>query len=387
MSSRGRIFVLVIAWVSVLLAACNLLFGSEGLVASLHKHGLVWAALLTIMLTSIYQVRLIRQQQRQDEQQQQLLMDSLQVGITVYEQQKGFTYVNQAYADLVGYDPKQLLGQEPKAHTHPDDHVKLTNHHNLHRAGLPSIYHTRLVHRDGGTIPVEINAVPVYILGVVTGTLASVTDLRPLEAKEARGAALNRMLRSAAEATRTLISSHDPNSYARAAAILGAGMGVSRIVVYAYQETSSDSQFIPQNEWTTEELVAMPGRVYKPYQPWMATFEEGLSVVCPAQDFPTELRDCLLASGAQTVIQTPIWVGGGLWGLLWVEDQQDREWGEQETSVLGVIAATVAQVVKQIQLEQALQDPKLPELEIVSAKPQLPSYTLAEPEDEIVDRR
>lgn len=342
MNSWSRVLTVGITLIGVGLVLFDLIFGKQGWLSTLGEHGLIWVGMLLILLSQIQQVRLLRQQQKLDLQQQQLLMNSLQVGVTVVDHERGFSYVNPAYANLVGLEPSELLGKQPELITHPDDQVQLINATSLRKGGRANLYRTRLIHADGSEIPVEIDAVPLYQWGKVIGTLASVTDLRPMQSERAQVVVLNHQLKSIVEATRALITAKDSPDYIRVLSLLGKGMEVGRIIVY---RQTSGQVFDSILEWCADGLSAVPRQAYQPYKPWLETFEAGNPVVCAAGDFPLEFRDCLLGAGVESVLQAPIWVAGELWGLVWLEDYQPREWSAEESVALDLIGSSIAQVI------------------------------------------
>ncbi|OGN72261.1 MAG: hypothetical protein A2X25_00945 [Chloroflexi bacterium GWB2_49_20] len=106
-----------------------------------------------------------------------LVMNSMGQGLTVTDEQGCFEYVNPAYAKMVGYDPKDLLGKAPWEFTALEDQDILTEAGIKRHRGQTTTYETHLNHIDGHKVPVTITGVPRHYAGEVRGTIAVITDL------------------------------------------------------------------------------------------------------------------------------------------------------------------------------------------------------------------
>lgn len=105
------------------------------------------------------------------------VMNTMAQGLTVTGPDGRFEFVNPAYAQLLGYQPEQLIGKSPFDLTIEPDHQQLQNSKSQRLAGEISTYETRLRHVDGHDIYVLISGVPRWRDGIVTGAIAVVTDL------------------------------------------------------------------------------------------------------------------------------------------------------------------------------------------------------------------
>jgi PAS domain S-box-containing protein len=71
------------------------------------------------------------QQERKDGENQQQdvfawqVIEALGQGVTIVDGNGRFTYVNPAYARMVGRPPEELIGKSPLEFTHPDDRETL----------------------------------------------------------------------------------------------------------------------------------------------------------------------------------------------------------------------------------------------------------------------
>ncbi len=125
------------------------------------------------------------------------VMNAMGQGLTVTNADLRFEYVNPAYARMVGYETKDLIGKSPSDVTFPEDHDILTASLARRRAGETTTYETRLRHADGRAIHALITGVPRWRDGRVAGAIAVVTDLtgyRQVEAALQESEAKNRAL-------------------------------------------------------------------------------------------------------------------------------------------------------------------------------------------------
>ncbi|MCK4942958.1 MAG: PAS domain S-box protein, partial [Candidatus Aminicenantes bacterium] len=105
------------------------------------------------------------------------VMNNIGQGITVVDQKGRFEYVNPAYAQMIGLEPEELIGETPYDFTVNEDHKQLHHASNKRKKGLANTYETRLKRLDGSEVNVIITGVPRYKDGQVTGSFAVITDL------------------------------------------------------------------------------------------------------------------------------------------------------------------------------------------------------------------
>lgn len=107
----------------------------------------------------------------------QQVMDHMGQGLTVTNLDGHFTYVNPAFAHMVGYTPEALIGKSPHDVTDPDYQKALHQAHQKRQAGINNAYETRLRHRNGHGIYVLNSGVPYRLDGEIAGSIVVVTDL------------------------------------------------------------------------------------------------------------------------------------------------------------------------------------------------------------------
>lgn len=105
------------------------------------------------------------------------VMQTMGEGLTVTDNERRFTFVNDAYARQFGYTPAELLGRTPSDLTVEEDHATLLAARAARREGRSSTYLSRLRRADGRITTVQITGTPRIVDGQVVGSVAVVTDL------------------------------------------------------------------------------------------------------------------------------------------------------------------------------------------------------------------
>ena len=105
------------------------------------------------------------------------LIEALGQGLTILDRDGSFTYVNLAYAQMIGRPREELIGRKPIDFTHPDDHDKLSKARQRRLSGEQSIYETRLVRPDGRLVYAHVTGMPRWEENNVVGSYTIITDL------------------------------------------------------------------------------------------------------------------------------------------------------------------------------------------------------------------
>jgi PAS domain S-box-containing protein len=106
------------------------------------------------------------------------IVDTANEGIAVIDSSRCYTFVNRKKAEMLGYQPEEMIGLAPADFIHPDE---LVNHNqNMERRlmGQGETYERRYLHRDGKTVWFSVNATPIYDdQGKHCGSFAMFTDI------------------------------------------------------------------------------------------------------------------------------------------------------------------------------------------------------------------
>lgn len=108
------------------------------------------------------------------------LMESVEHGLTVTDEDGRFVFVNRAYARMLGVTPERVLGRTPFEFTLPEDHETLTQARDQRDLGTTSTYRTRLRRPDGSLLEVAVTGSPRWLAGRIVGNVAAVVPLREL---------------------------------------------------------------------------------------------------------------------------------------------------------------------------------------------------------------
>jgi PAS domain S-box-containing protein len=114
------------------------------------------------------------------------IVDTAQEGVLTIGPDGRIRYANRRLADLLGYDPQDLVGREMLELIDPADRPASEARLEDRRQGIPGYAETRLLHKDGRSVWVQASSNALYEPdGELAGVLAMVTDLTARKAAEA----------------------------------------------------------------------------------------------------------------------------------------------------------------------------------------------------------
>jgi len=114
---------------------------------------------------------------RQLKEFNQSIVQSMAEGIAIEDADGYFTFVNPAAAEMLGYTPEELVGQNWTAITPPDQHAIVQAADERRVRGESDRYELELVRKDGGRLSVWVSGSPRFEDGHFAGTLAVFTDI------------------------------------------------------------------------------------------------------------------------------------------------------------------------------------------------------------------
>ena len=158
------------------------LFGLLGCASLTHERAWTKEEInLLQVLVGIITNTIIRQRSQQDLTDQRdfalQIMNTVRQGLTVTNERGVFEYVNPAYAEMLKYNIKDLLGKSPIEFTHPDNRQGQIEEMRKRQSGEVSTYVSRLLASDGIVTNVLISATPRIRGGVICGSIAAITNL------------------------------------------------------------------------------------------------------------------------------------------------------------------------------------------------------------------
>ncbi len=118
------------------------------------------------------------------EEQYRMLVDNMRDGVFLVQDAR-IQFVNQAMAEMLGYDPEQLIDADFRAIVAPEEVDVVARRYQARIEGLlaPREYETCLLHKDGHRITVMLNVSLIEYRGraATTGTVRDITDARRTE--------------------------------------------------------------------------------------------------------------------------------------------------------------------------------------------------------------
>jgi diguanylate cyclase (GGDEF)-like protein/PAS domain S-box-containing protein len=113
------------------------------------------------------------------------VMNTMGQGLTVTNEAGVFEYINPAFARMIGRSPAELTGMRPEDITERQARKSLGQARADRHAGKNGSYESRLLHRDGSLIDVQVTAVPRMQNNQFAGSIAVITDLSERKRTEA----------------------------------------------------------------------------------------------------------------------------------------------------------------------------------------------------------
>lgn len=115
---------------------------------------------------------------RRSEEKYRRIVETAYESICVMDRTQSITFVNQRFADLLGYTVEEMIGEPITAAMHPDDledhRMRIQNR----IGGLKEAYERRLVRKDGSTCWVLVSVTPLFDQdGAFEGSFAMLTDI------------------------------------------------------------------------------------------------------------------------------------------------------------------------------------------------------------------
>ncbi len=137
-------------------------------------------------------LRALNQSLRASEEQYRTLLESLQEGVWLLDENLITVFVNDRMAAMLGYSVDEIIGQPLSHFLHPDELESLKTEWGRRMAGLPGQIDRRMIHKSGAVLELFILTNPIIDeQGKFHGAIAGVIDmterrlmLRALEERE-----------------------------------------------------------------------------------------------------------------------------------------------------------------------------------------------------------
>jgi PAS domain S-box-containing protein len=168
---------------------------------------------VSVIARDITQLKEARNKLAEQMQLYQLLSENSSDIITLTDENRTFKFISQSCKEVLGYEPKELLGKKTFDIVHPEDRNLLLEVGNKVRENnKPGIIEFRVHHKAGHYIWVEAQAKPFYDennkLNLVQSSFRDITKRKETQQLLAQNQKLYRLL---SENSRDVISLHNPD--------------------------------------------------------------------------------------------------------------------------------------------------------------------------------
>jgi len=122
---------------------------------------------------------------RESERRYRTIVDTAHEGIWVSDAEGVTTFVNRHAAELLGYEPEQMIGK-PVFEFVPEDMIEEAEQIRSRRnAGAKDQFDFKLKHRDGSTIWVSVAGAPIFdVEGRYAGAISMISDITERRSQE-----------------------------------------------------------------------------------------------------------------------------------------------------------------------------------------------------------
>lgn len=298
--------------------------------------------------------------------QLQKAVETTEVGITITDPQGNIVYINPADAAMHGYTVQELIGQ--RSHIFAPPAFREEDRNTQYDPDLFSNWkRERLnVRKDGSEFPVTLISNPIFdkqdeLIGNVI-VCEEITERKKTE-KTLRDQAI--LLRGVAGAMNRLLVTDDlATSLAESLELLGFATGVDRIYIYeTHHHPESGVPLMSQRFlWAQdmpEVLVNTPSRQNLPYrnhfQRWYDRLSQNSVLSGIVREFPVCEREILEEVGVISILVVPITIHQKFWGFIGFDNcQTERQWNEEEESILLAMAGSIGGAIARQQAEENL---------------------------------
>ena len=150
---------------------------------------------------------------RQSEQRYRRIVDTASEGIWELDEHYATTYVNRRMAEMLGYEPQEMVGRDFSEFLFEDDLASLPARIAARRQGLTERYEQKYRHKDGSTVWMQVSATSVRDAERrFLGSFAMLTDITERKRAEEALRRSNRELRAISNCNQVLLRATDEQS-------------------------------------------------------------------------------------------------------------------------------------------------------------------------------
>lgn len=312
-------------------------------------------------------VRDISERKRTEELLRKLgkAVETTQVGITITDNEGRIVYVNPADAAMHGYRVEELIGQRSNIFASPRSHVQRIPLISPDQTGM--LWERERINRrkDGTLFPVRLISNPIKDkYGQSIGRVIVCEDITERKRVENLLFKQTTLLRSVAKAMTCLLVTTDfQGAIAQVLSLLGFATEADRVYILKnVSEPKSGTLLVHrQFEWVKDGTESLHNREWQtfPYFPDFARWYDLLHVGKPlyglVRDFPQSEQSLLTAWRTLSIIIVPIMIHDQFWGGIGFDAREtERQWSEEEQSILLAMAGSIGGAIARQQAEEHL---------------------------------
>src|SRR5215472_541400 len=130
------------------------------------------------MATDITERKNAEDAARESDERYRRMVETTTEGISVADANFSITFVNQRLAEMLGYEPGEMLGRSVLEFVFPEDADQKRQIFERRRAGVRERYDDRFRHKDGSEVSVQIGSTPIFNdSGEFAGALVMISDI------------------------------------------------------------------------------------------------------------------------------------------------------------------------------------------------------------------
>ncbi len=220
---------------------------------------------------------------------------------------------------------------------------------------------------DGSIMEVETVKTPFYKDGTAAGLIGVSRDITKRKTAQNQLLIKQKMLSNIAAATNELLKNSDYyGAIDKCLALLGEATGVDRVYMFEnhYKGTKAYTSYktgwnsgLFQAENDNANLHNIP---FEQLPGFLEPLKRNEAIKARVRDFKDEFdKELMEEQGILSILVLPIFAGGSFWGYIRFDEcKKDRNWTEDEFSILKAFSNTIAEAIERSQIEQKLAQAK-----------------------------
>lgn len=220
---------------------------------------------------------------------------------------------------------------------------------------------------DGSIMEVETVKTPFYNEGEVAGLIGVARDITKRKIVQNELLIKQKMLSNVTTATNELLINSDYyEAIDKCLALLGEATGVDRVYVFENHYEGNNVYTSYTMEWSSEpyreeiDNLKLQNISFDQAKDFLEPLIQGQAIKALVQDFKDGwFKRVLIEQGILSILILPIFVGGSFWGCVGLDEcKTERNWTEDEFSILKAFSNSIAEAIERSQMEQKLAQAK-----------------------------